>query len=180
MLARKRATPARPYPRSTDWFCSSFVFCAGDKIASSIDSRSLGCKASVFKGMSFPLIRSKGGRMGFKWRSDASFLAMNFRSSTRVKCPNYSLSALLAPPGPYGRAGRPSPTIRNPAPGGLTAADRSPEALDFDGGERLSDGRPRRDPEPRLDVASGDSRGPPARPDPAGEGRPRRPSRLAD
>jgi len=32
-----------------------------------------------------PLIRSRGGRMGFKWRSDASFLAMNFSNSVRVK-----------------------------------------------------------------------------------------------
>ena len=62
-------------------------FWAGVRMPSSISSRSLGCKASAFKGISRPLIRSKGGRMGFKWRSEASFLAMNLSNSARVNVP---------------------------------------------------------------------------------------------
>ena len=84
MLQRNRATPVRPYPTSTDWFRSSRSRWAGVRIASSISSRSLGWSVSAFKGISRPLIRSRGGRMGFKWRSEASFLAMNFKSSARV------------------------------------------------------------------------------------------------
>src|SRR5262249_52480984 len=57
-------------------------------------SRSLGCKGSVFKGMSFPLIRRRCGRMGFRWRSEASVVAMNFKSSVRVKEPKLYLVRL--------------------------------------------------------------------------------------
>ena len=37
------------------------------------------------RGSSFPLIRSKGGLIGFRWRSDASFVAMNRRNSASFR-----------------------------------------------------------------------------------------------
>src|SRR5260370_42106892 len=106
--------------------------------------------------MSRPLIRRSGGRMGFRWRSEASFLAMNLSRSVSVK-----------------RIELYRHTRSATQPGASLPARAYPAAqdLDFELSQQTADGGARRDVPPREDVLSGDGRPAAARgPDPPGEG----------
>src|SRR5258706_10519012 len=94
--------------------------------------------------MSRPLIRRRGGRIGFRWRSDASFLAMNLSRSVRVK--RIELYRYIPQPGP-----------RLPARAHPAAQDFDPQLS-----EQAADGGARRDVAPGKNVLSGDGRPPPA------------------
>jgi hypothetical protein len=51
------------------------------RIENSISSTSFGLIGLALIGISRPWMRSSGGRMGFRWRSDAPFFVMNINSS---------------------------------------------------------------------------------------------------
>jgi hypothetical protein len=75
--ARNRDTPERLYPKSAENRSSRALRCVSvrmDRIISRIRS---GWSGSVLRGRSLPWMRTSGGRIGFKWRSEACCLTMN-------------------------------------------------------------------------------------------------------
>src|ERR1700693_3048519 len=112
--------------------------------------------------------------MGFRWRSEASFRAMNLRRSVSVKrmqlyresrasreCVRVISAGDLAVPR----------TPQEPGPRLPAGAHRAAQFFGLELYEQPADGGSRRDVQPREDVASGNGRAPAARGgDPPGAG----------
>src|SRR5207249_8889783 len=120
-----------------------------------MSSSSFGWSASDFRGTSLPLIRRRGGLMGFRWRSDASLLAMKRRNSASFTGFEHYNESRIRTLGSGPRRGLAGPPPK-PFAGFSSRPHATREGFDANRLEQTADPRARGDAEPVEQVLSAD------------------------